>query len=748
MVKQIVLFLALIKCFSVFSQNFQPIRLARTSAVIQLDGQLNEEAWQNAEVLSDFVQCYPKIGATPSEKTEVRILYDNEFIYVGVNALDSFPSRIIGTGLERDTYYSSDDNISVVLDTYNDKRQGILIATNPLSARFDEEVLENGNGFNAAYNTFWNVRTTRNEKGYSCEFQIPFSSLRFEPADEVKMGFKLIRYIKHRNEFDIFPSTDATISNAVWRINNCREIVFKNLKAKKPFYLIPYVKAGFQQTKIWDTDQLKFVTSSEFLHRSHFSNSPELDKIISNAGLDIKYGLSKNFTLDATLNTDFAQAETDNRILNFTRFAINLPEKRNFFLESKDYLSFSTGSGMLLFNSRTIGIEKGNIVPIIGGVRLSGKDNGLQIGLLDLQTTALTSQRIDPQHFSVLRLRKEVWGNGSFIGGIITNRISTRGTDFNNQVIAMDVVKRFSDNKWIAGMNLGLSRNKESIHESEMANVVWSRVAALGFNHFASVEYMGKNFKPLSGFSPDSAYVATNFSNGYIWKWNDSPKKNLFWITHVINTKYRTINDTHESLYTELELGNSYKSGANILFTPLAGREYLPYDWNFRKDIIIPTAYYAYSGIRIRYDSRQTNLLNYSVIGQLNGFYGGQRFNGVVNGYYAINKNFRFTYKYEFNSFRFPNQFSAIEQSNYQSNLVAAGIAFTQSIYFSAKALVQYDDASKTVSGNFRIRYNPKEGTDLYIVYNPRLNTSFSYLEKNTVDQQSLIIKFSKALSL
>lgn len=751
MVKSYSILLTLCCASTAWAQDPAPLHPTRTLGSIHLDGTLDEPLWQEAQAWSEFVQCLPKIGGAPSQRTDIRMLYNDGFLYIGIMAHDTVPSHIVATGLERDVYYSSDDHICVLLDTYNDKRQGILLSTNPLSARFDEEVLDNGNGFNAAYNTFWNVRAARSEHGYSVEFQIPFSSLRFQQNQVVTMGVKIIRYIKDKNEYNIFPASDANLANAVWRVNNAQEMVFTDLHAKKPFYLIPYAKATYQESKSWNDDASRIVKTSEFMQRNNFTASPTADKVLSNIGFDVKYGLSKNFTLDATVNTDFAQAESDNRILNFTRFAINLPEKRNFFLESKDYLGFTTSSNMLLFNSRTIGIEKGSIVPIVGGVRVSGKANGLQLGFLDVQTLGIDDLQIDPQHFSVLRVRKEVWGNGSFVGGIVTNRVATRGHSFNNQALGVDALKRFKDNTWVAGVNLAATNDKNvsgSFTESALANVVLNRVTTVGFNHSTALEYAGKNFKPLSGFAPDSAYVSINLSNGYIWKWKDSSTKNLYWFTHLITYKYRTINHTHESMYSELELGSSFKNGANLIFTPFGGREYLPYDWNFHGDILVPSGYYNYPGIRIRYDSKQTRLLNYAITAQRNGFYSGNRFNFLLNGYYAINRNFRVTYKYEFNAFQFPESSSPSGNAKFQSNVVALGLAYTQSIYFSAKALIQYDDISKTIGANFRIRYNPKEGTDLFVVYNPRVNTFFPNHEGSVIDQQTFIIKFAKAISL
>jgi hypothetical protein len=739
----------LMLCLSGLAQ--QPLTPQKTASILTIDGKLDEPEWQSAQVIDELIQGYPNIAAPPTERTQIRILYNNSYLYVGIEAHDSVPARIIATGLERDVYYSSDDHVSLMIDSYNDKRQALLFATNLLSARFDEEVLDNGNAFNAAFNTFWDVRSVRNEHGFSVEFQIPFSSLRFQATSSVTMGIKVVRYIKHRNEYDLFPTAEAELANAVWRVNNCQEIVFNELKAGKPFYFIPYIKGSYQESKSWNSIESRAVTTNELMHRNNFLKDEGADKFISNIGFDIKYGISKNLTLDVTANTDFAQAETDNRIFNFTRFAINLPEKRNFFLESRDYLSFSTGSGMLLFNSRTIGIEKGHIVPIIRGIRVSGKSNGLQVGLLDLQTHGVDEAAIDPQHFSVLRIRKEVWGNGSFVGGIFTNRISTSGNSFNNQTIGFDAVKRFKDNKWMVGINLATTNDTHSgdfFAQSNMANLVINRTVSVGYNLTSSFEYVEKGFKPLSGFAPDSAYMLSTVTNNYMWKGKETSGLNFYWLTNSLQHKYRTINQTHESLYTELEWGNMFRSGATILLVPSGGREYLPYDWNFSGDIIIPANYYSYAGIKIQYGSRQTKPLNYTLAGNINGFYGGVRVNLAANGYYAINKNFRVNYKYDFNEFHFPSHSSVTGNSDFRSNLVSVGIAFTQSIYFSAKALVQYDDISKTIGGNFRIRINPKEGTDLYIVYNPRLNTIFPPNERATIDQQTLIVKFTKAFSL
>jgi hypothetical protein len=275
-----------------------PLTPQKITSVLTIDGRLDEAEWQSAEVVGGLIQGYPNIGAPPTERTRISILYNDSYLYVGIEAYDSVPARIIATGLERDVYYSSDDHVSLMIDSYNDKRQALLFATNPLSARFDEEVLDNGNTFNAAFNTFWDVRSVRNEHGFSVEFQIPFSSLRFQATSSVTMGIKVVRYIKHRNEYDLFPTAEVELANAVWRVNNCQEIVFHELKARKPFYFIPYIKGSYLESKSWNPAESRTLTTNELMHRNNFLEDEGADKFISNVGFDIKYGISKNFTLE------------------------------------------------------------------------------------------------------------------------------------------------------------------------------------------------------------------------------------------------------------------------------------------------------------------------------------------------------------------------------------------------------------------------------------------------------------------
>ncbi|HRI34719.1 MAG TPA: DUF5916 domain-containing protein, partial [Saprospiraceae bacterium] len=388
----------LISYKSIGQEVYRPIRI---SDEIQFDGRLDEDIWKQVTPLTDFMQTTPTPGAPPTEKTEVRMVYNNFYLYVGFRCYDSFPSQLVRFLMNRDFELGKDDGISVQLDTYHDKSNAVLFVSNSLNGRFDSEVTNNGNSMNNDYNNFWDVISKIDSLGYTCEFKIPFSSLRFQQKDNTIMGFRFARLIKRKNELITYPKCDSSLKNQ-W--NNCSQaatLMFSNLKTKKPIYLTPYIIANFNQDHILNEAGTKYVANNTFFTSKKYVKNDAFDKILSNIGADAKYGITKNFTLNLTLNTDFSQAEVDNRIINLSKYAVNFPEKRSFFLESKNLLSYSIGSSTALFNSRTIGLQNGTIIPIIAGIRFTGKQNGWAIGALNMQTSEVRDLNIPAQNFSV-----------------------------------------------------------------------------------------------------------------------------------------------------------------------------------------------------------------------------------------------------------------------------------------------------------------------------------------------------------
>ena len=732
------------------AQAYHPLRITET---IKLDGKLDEASWNIAPAESDFMQEDPSAGAIPSEQTEIRILYNDEFLYAGFRAFDKEPGKIVRSALERDFITDQDDNVAFIIDTYNDKSTGLVFSANTLGARFDMEISADGGSNNESFNTFWDAAGSVDSSGYTIEFRIPFSSLRFESKEKVTMGFRAIRLIKRKNEYDIFPRVDPSISDPYFKVSLAREMEFINLKSKKPFYVTPYATANYTEATVLNEHGDAYVSNSEWITRKNFVKDETADKIISNVGLDAKYGLSKNFTLDFTLNTDFAQAEVDNRIINLSKYEVNLPEKRNFFLESRNYLGFSTSSGNEFFISRKIGREKGEIVPIVSGVRVTGKSRGWQMGFLDMQTKGDTLSEIDPHNFFVFRTRKDIDSIGSFAGGIITSRFNTSGDHTSNQTVAIDLVKKLNQYLVVVGA-YGVTTTDgkfNNLHKSADYNLAIFRSARVGFSYSASSDWLGSMFNPVMGFVEENDLLVNAVSGQYVWKAKEKSRAAYKHITVILSDRYKPEIETEESRFINVETGISFKSGAQLNVIPLFYKsDLLFFDWNISEHITIPEGRYFMYSPSIYINSPQKSSLRADIFGQFLDFYGGDRITVAPGITYIFNRHLTAQAAYEMNHIRFPEKFSDNGKSLYLSHLVSLNLSVFLSSKFSVKLLSQYDNLSNSLGSNLRLRYNPREGTDLYIVYNSGMNTRLNRLDPHLplMANQALVVKFSRTFGL
>ncbi|MEO7292701.1 MAG: DUF5916 domain-containing protein, partial [Ginsengibacter sp.] len=666
-------------------------------------------------------------------------------------AFDKEPQKILSNNLLRDKY-NNDDGISFIIDSYNDKSNAILFFTNSLGARFDEEVIGNDGNFNSSFNTFWDVSSNRDEEGYTLEYRIPFTSLRFKTNEKVVMSFRVVRQIARKNEYIIYPRSDDNLPNMIWRVSTGKEIEFSNLKAKKPVYFIPYVNLNYAESNTYVAATNAYKKQTEILHRNYFIKQKTGDKFLSSLGADLKIGLSKNFTLDVSVNTDFAHAEVDNRIVNFTRFNVLLPEKRIFFLESANFLSYSFPNGERVFNSRNIGLNNGRIVPIVAGARLIGKSNGWQIGALNMQTQGIADVNINPENFSVFRFRKELYKNGSFFGGIFTNRISTHKKLFSNQVIGLDFYRKINDH-WAYGGNIAASKDaglKPSLSQNVIYNAFVLKDVDRGFSHYISFTSSGKNFNPAIGFTYDNGYKEFYIINSYGFFLKKTRGINSIGFLVDNDFKYRNISSNYfESSFFGFETRVRYKNGFAIFHKIAFSRDSISSPWNFSKQIFIPVKKYRWITNWLHIESPNTKGFNYLLNSNYGTFYGGKKFEFSPEMSWSINKHFNVVLKYSYFNILFPDEYSA-GNVHYINNLLISGIVYSYSATFSARTLFQYDNISRTLGGNIRVRYNPKEGTDLYIVYTPLYNTDLLRLDPHLpqINNQSFIIKYTKTFNL
>ena len=434
----------------VFSQsNFLPEQLPRPvlnsnqlSSTPILDGNiLNDAAWSGAEAASNFTQIQPNEGASATQKTEVYVGYTESAIYIGLVAYDDNPAGIIVADSRRDSKLSETDSFQVVIDGLLDRQNGFVFGTNPAGIEYDGQVTkEGGSGsgqfssgggaFNLEWNGSWKVVSKITDFGWTSEMEIPFNTLRYGKGREQVWGVNFQRNIRRNNEIAFWAPLSR--QRKIHRVSAAGTIKGIVAPSQKNLQVTPY-----------------------FLGTSSSGGSLSSSDSNQEVGLDLKYSITPSLTLDATLNTDFAQVEVDEQMVNLDRFSISMPEKRPFFLENADQFSVGNAREAELFFSRRIGMASGSQVPIDGGIRLSGKVlDKTNIGLLHMSVDGVNG--IAPGNkFTVARVNQE-FANRSSFGALIVDRqgdgaISGSSSTDQNQTYALDGQWGYSDELLFSG---------------------------------------------------------------------------------------------------------------------------------------------------------------------------------------------------------------------------------------------------------------------------------------------------------
>ena len=346
-----------------------------------LDGDvLGDPAWAAATPIEGFLQELPVEGDPASERTEVRVVFTRDTLYIGVVLYDREPDAIVVSDSRRDAPLDDIDSFRVIFDTYRDRQNGFVFGTNPAGVEYDGQVtLEgqggggltgggqqssgSGSGFNVNWDGAWQVRTRITEIGWSAEFAIPFKTLRFPSGSAQTWGVNFQRIIRRHNERAYWAPIPRQFN--LYRVSLAGTLSGLTTPTLRNFKLIPYVLGNATKSGVKPVD-----TEDDY-----------------DAGGDLKYNVTPSLTLDGTINTDFAQVEVDDQQVNLDRFNLFFPEKRPFFLENAGFFSVGNPGEVDLFFSRRIGLDAaGEAVPIVGGGRLSGKVGRYNVGLLNMQT--------------------------------------------------------------------------------------------------------------------------------------------------------------------------------------------------------------------------------------------------------------------------------------------------------------------------------------------------------------------------
>jgi hypothetical protein len=712
-----VFMLILLSILQIQATGQEPVQIKRLGSAIVFDGIPNESAWKTMDQFP-LIMHRPNFGNEPSEQSDVRIGYDDEFLWVGASLYMKDASKIFAATKKRDEMLFDYDAFGIVLDSYNDNETALAFYTAPTGLRTDYAIANDAaggmgpggpGGMNISWDTFWDVKTTRDDRGWYVEMRIPFSSLKFKPEHDVAiMGLIITRNISANNETDTYPAIDPKYGfTATMKPSLARKIEIEGARPTNPVYISPYVIGGYSQEYIPTNDE-----ETEFTQE----NTPEY-----NAGLDVKYNINSNLTLDLTANTDFAQVEADDQQVNLTRYDLFFPEKRKFFQERSSLFDFSLGGHAdNLFYSRNIGLVDGQQIRIYGGGRLTGKIGNWDMGLLDMQTAA--HEEIAGENFGVIRMRRQVINPNSYVGGIFTSRIGMDGKQ--NFAYGIDGIFRlFGDDylnvKWAQSYDTEIDSKLSSLNPSFIL-LNLERRSEEGFAYAIDYSYSGTRFNPGIGFVMRNGVQGGNVR--LLYGWIPGEESKLFnYNFNVRANRYVRIEDGGlESMEVSPGFEINTKKNIHAEISTETAWEGVLFDFPLSDDIVIYAGDYTFTAAELRFGTSEAKRVSIRGDARVGQFYDGYRYGFQSEFNLNFSSSFILSPGYEFNHLTFPER-----TTNNKLNIHAINVKgqIMISTKLSANFLVQYVNTEDDFVGNFRIRYNPREGNDLYLVYND--NRSF-----------------------
>ena len=679
-------------------------RAVRISEKITLDGRLEEPEWNLAEKATDFVEQQPHAGEISPDATEVRFLYDNDNLYVGVVLHDS--GRPVVTSMLYDFQPGESDNINIVIDSLHDHRSGFSFTTNPVGAKRDQQLSNDGTG-NLDWTGVWDVRSTMDDLGWTAEFVIPFKTLRFSNSSTQEWGLNIGRRsmrTKENSQWSPLPLRYSTFRVSLAGTLTGLEGIHqgRNLKIK------PFIVATAAQTRL-PTGELGTVQSLGRLTGAGRGYD---------GGVDLKFSLTPSVTLDGTYRTDFAHVEADQQQVNLTRFSLFFPEKRDFFLENAGTFTFGANLGyrpgqanLLPFFSRRIGLSSaGNPIPILGGSRVSGKVSQYDFGVLAMKTER--SGAIPSNDFLVGRIKRNLFRN-SWIGSIATSRNSNAPGD-HNRVYGADAHFQFFQ-KLIVDSYLLQSDTpgKTGKNQARRFQTGWEDEQLLVALEYNDVQ---TNFDPQIGFVRRGN--VGNYSEDLFWKPRFRRSDTVQYLTFQVSTDYYKGLSTQkvESRVQEASAGITFQNGGSIAFDALQTFDRLVKPFAIRPNISIAPGDYTYlqytPSIHTNPSKKLSGIASYT----WGDFWDGRQksFSGEV----ALKANYHVNIDVTYG-----RNDVTVSNGSFTTNLVGARFTYGFTPRSFLNAFVQYNADTHQVSSNIRFNITHRPLSDIYLVYNDTRDT-------------------------
>ena len=709
------------------SSNSTPpsVEARKISSSIRIDGRLDEPEWLDAAVISSFVQREPQEGAPVSERTESFILYDEKHLYIGFRCWDREPRRIVANEMRRDIPLQNNDSVTIFLDTYHDNRTAFCFSTNPLGAQRDGVITADlsEEEQNWEWNGVWVNASRIDEQGWTAEIAIPFRTLRFHGDDDQVWGINLARFIPRKRE-EAFWSPILRDYGwwGIFRVSSYGHLTgLRGLKHPGKWEVKPYVLAGVQN---------EFSLGGPYEKRLDF-------------GVDAKFHLTSNLTADLSLNTDFAQVEADQEQVNLTRFELFFPEKRDFFLEAADTFRFGERRTSpvfppsVFFFSRRIGLSEDNeIVPLLGGVKMTGQIGGFKLGFLDMVSERTNYVNDDEElvfiprtNFTVLRAKRDILAN-SYIGIIGLNKESLDDNYF-NRGFGLDTNIYLNQNTQVSGF----------VAKTLTPGMAGKDLAAYGdftynddfWTILLSQNTIQDNFNPEMGFFPRTGIRKTTASFGI------SPRPGVLNIRQLaLFNDFTYITDQSGRLETRTNfsgLFSIFQNGATWFAFFVQNYEWLDEEFEIYEDVTIPVGTYRFNNIISEFESDKSKPISTKVF-----FRGGEFYDGNILGF-GLGPNIKLGSRLTLNLLWDQNNIK-LPQGNFSTTILSTRIVYTFSPRLFVKAFIQWNSEEKALLGNFLLSFIHTPGSDLFLVYNEELSTeggAFTFRKQN----RAILLKFN-----
>ncbi len=654
-----------------------------------IDGLLNEGAWLKAIPLDGFTQAEPLQGEPASQRTEVRILFDATSIYVGAILHDTDPSQIVTTDTRRDANLGEMDSFQIIFDTYRDQQNGFVFGTNALGVQYDAQVRDQGNASNT-WDGSWEVKTNVTESGWTAEFRIPLRTLRYGAAPQT-WGVNAYRNIQRSRERTYWSQLPREYN--ISRLSSAGDLRGLQLQAPRNLKVLPYVTSSANRN---------FRPSANSDYDGDF-------------GFDAKIGITPSLNLDATYNTDFAQVEVDNQQINLTRFNLRFPEKRPFFQENSGLFRIGQGNEVDLFFSRAIGLdENGGLVPIRGGGRLTGKVNGFNVGVLNMQTDDTLSS--PSNNFSVVRASREL-RNRSGVGLMFVNRSATgdlsrlRGYNEYNRTYGADARLGVGEHMTVSGYTANTDTPGRAGNDYAFnTNVQYDNGYREGQLEWGGT---GENFNPEVGFlETPGGYRRYRVSYGEVWRQDRFTSIGFRELNpHMNYTRFNYLDgslltaDMHVDNHWDWENGQFITVGLNGTWDGL--RE----PFQIYPGVIVPPGEHGGLRTTFRYNSDRRKWWFTRLQWDLGAFMTGTQSSPTVQVILRDGGKLAVDTTWNYREIDLP-------QGAFHTNLGNMRVTYNFSPSVFVQSLLQYNDRTDRWSTNLRFHWLETAGTGLFVVYN------------------------------